>query len=96
MSNTRKILTTRLKELRHKMKAAETAKEKAIYTEAINHCILDIRRSHAKIRRNIIRNTIAGVVVIALIVTVLYLVSMLSGEPTESPTIGHAVTENAN
>ncbi len=94
MNNTGKILTARLKELRYKMKSATTAKEKEIYTEAVNHCILDIRRYHRKVRKNIIRNIIVSLFFIVLICLMLYLVSMLRGESSDSPTIGHAVTGN--
>ena len=96
LNNALKVLEDRLKDLRHKMQSATTAREKLIYSEAVVHCIDDIRRYHKKRKFSIIQKIIAGVFFIVLIGLVLSLVSMLKTESVGSSTIGHAVTENAN
>ena len=96
MNNTEEMLKARLKELRHKMKSATTAKEKQIYSEAVANCITDIRISHKKARIHIKRNIFEGIYFIALIILVLFLVSLLREEFIDSQSIGGAFSENSN
>ena len=94
MNITINVLEGRLRDLRSKMRAATTTREKVIYSEAVVHCIEDIRRYHRKKRYSIVQKIIAAIFFVALIGFVLFLVSLLKGESLEYPTIGNAVTEN--
>ena len=96
MNNTGEMLKARLRELRHKMKSATTAKEKEIYSEGVRTCIADIRSTHKKTRTHTKRNIFAGICFIVLISLVLFLVSMLRDESIDSQPIGGAFSETSN
>jgi hypothetical protein len=96
MKHASKVLVLRLKELRTKMRLAETAKEREIYSEAIATCISDLRFCQAKLRRKIIKDIAVALFFIVLVMIILYLISTLREENMEPQSIGHAVTENSN
>lgn len=95
MRKMNKVFASRLRELRHNMNQATTTSEKEFCANEINECLNDMKKYRSKMRLNIIKSIIAGVVFVGLITLVLFLVSMLRTESSENQSIGHAVSENA-